>query len=168
MSKDEPLLSNCPLETAEPSRNFTPVPGYKKKDKKKTRKEKKNEQRRNPSARTSLQDYFYAKITRRLRGDPQHEGLRRLQPRAHLSKLDCFYAGITSTRLHRPCPITLTRAVIWKRIYYFHVPNTPILILGGGGGGPRPSCGVLNYKFALGQPLFLFELLHVFVDHWTW
>ena len=31
MSKDEPLLSNCPLETAEPSRNYARVPGYKKK-----------------------------------------------------------------------------------------------------------------------------------------
>ena len=29
------------------------------------------------------------------------KGLRRLQPRARLSKLDYFYAGITSTRLHR-------------------------------------------------------------------
>ena len=46
MSKDELLLSNCPLETAEPSRSYARVPGYKKKykkkDKKKTRKEKKN------------------------------------------------------------------------------------------------------------------------------
>ena len=31
MSKDEPLLSNCPPETAEPSRNYARVPGYKKK-----------------------------------------------------------------------------------------------------------------------------------------
>ena len=39
MSKDEPLLSNCPLETAEPSCNHARVPGYKKKyKKKKTRK----------------------------------------------------------------------------------------------------------------------------------
>ena len=39
MSKDEPLLStNCPLETAEPSRNYARIPGYKKKYKKKTRK----------------------------------------------------------------------------------------------------------------------------------
>ena len=44
MSKDEPLLSrsNCPLETAESSRNYARVPGYKKKDKKKTRKNRKN------------------------------------------------------------------------------------------------------------------------------
>ena len=45
MSKDEPLLSNCPLKTAEPSRNYARVPGYKKKkiqekDKKKTREKK--------------------------------------------------------------------------------------------------------------------------------
>ena len=45
MSKDEPLLSNCPLETAEPCRNYARVPGYKqknaRKDKKKTRKKRK-------------------------------------------------------------------------------------------------------------------------------
>ena len=62
MSKDELLLSNCPLETAESSVNYARVPGYKKKDKKKTRKEKKNERRRSIRARTSLQDYFYAGI----------------------------------------------------------------------------------------------------------
>ena len=63
-----------PLETAEPSRNYARVPGYKKKiqekDKKKTRKEKKNEQRRNQYAR--VRRY---KITSTLgllvRGDPQ-------------------------------------------------------------------------------------------------
>ena len=77
MSKDEPLLSNGPLETAEPSRNYARVPGYKKiqeKDKKKTRKEKKNERRRNQYAR--VRRY---KITSTLgllvRGDPQNEGL---------------------------------------------------------------------------------------------
>ena len=35
----------------------------KRKDKKKTRKEKENQRRRNPYARTSLQDYFYAETT---------------------------------------------------------------------------------------------------------
>ena len=34
-----------------------------------------------------------------VRGDPQNEGLRGLQPRALGSKLDYFHAGITSTRL---------------------------------------------------------------------
>ena len=104
MSKDQPLLSNCPLETAEPSRNYARVPGhkkkYKKKTKKKTRKEKKNERRRIQYAR--IRRY---KITSTLgllvRGDPQNEGLRGLQPRALGSKLDYFHAGITSTRLHR-------------------------------------------------------------------
>ena len=69
--------------------------------KKKTRKEKKNEQRRNQYAR--VRRY---KITSTLgllvRGDPQNEGLRGLQPRALGSKLDYFHAGITmitSTRL---------------------------------------------------------------------
>ena len=70
------------------------------KDKKKTRKEKKNERRRNQYAR--IRRY---KITSTLgllvRGDPQNEGLRGLQPRALGSKLDYFHAGITSTRLHR-------------------------------------------------------------------
>ena len=100
-SKDEPLLSrsNCPLETAEPSRNNARVPGYKKKDKKKTRKEQKNERRRNRYARVRR-----CKVTSTLglliRGDTQEEGLRGLQPRARWSKLDYFYAGITSPRLH--------------------------------------------------------------------
>ena len=93
MSKDEPLLSNCQLETAEPSRNYARVPGYKKKDKKKTRQKKKNERRRNRYAR--VRRY---KITSMhtlgllVRGDPQNEGLRGLQPRALGSKLDYFYA----------------------------------------------------------------------------
>ena len=108
MSEDEPLLSNCPLETADPSRNYARVPGCKKKrqekDKKKTRKEKKNERRRNQYAR--VRRY---KITSTLgllvRGDPPNEGLRGLQPRALGSKLDYFHAGITSTRLHRPYDI---------------------------------------------------------------
>ena len=39
------------LETAEPSRNYARVPGYKKMDQKKKRKEKKNQRRRNPYAR---------------------------------------------------------------------------------------------------------------------
>ena len=67
---------------------------------KKTRKEKKNERRRNQYAR--VRRY---KITSTLgllvRGDPQNEGLRWLQPRALGSKLDYLHAGITSTRLHR-------------------------------------------------------------------
>ena len=70
------------------------------KDKKKTTKEKKNERRRNQYARV----HRY-KITSTLgllvRGDPQSEGLRGLQPRALGSKLDYFHARITSTRLHR-------------------------------------------------------------------
>ena len=47
MSKDEPLLSNCPLETAEPSRNYARVPGYKKKYKKKTRKRREKKRKMN-------------------------------------------------------------------------------------------------------------------------
>ena len=42
MSKDEPLLSNkkCQLETADPSRNYARVPGYKKKGQEKDKKRK--------------------------------------------------------------------------------------------------------------------------------
>ena len=47
MSKDEPLLSNCPLETAEPSRNYARIPGYKKKYKKKTRKRREKKRKMN-------------------------------------------------------------------------------------------------------------------------
>ena len=50
MSKDEPLLSNCPLETAEPpqpSRNYARVPGYKKKYKKKTTKRREKKRKMN-------------------------------------------------------------------------------------------------------------------------
>ena len=47
MSKDEPLLSNCPLETAEPSRNYARVPGYQKKYKKKTRKRREKKRKMN-------------------------------------------------------------------------------------------------------------------------
>ena len=103
-SKDEPLLSNCPLETAEPSRELRARTWIKdkiqEKDKKKTRKEKKNERHRNQYARVRCY-----KITSTLgllvRGDPQNEGLQGLQPRALGSKLDYFHVGITSTRLHR-------------------------------------------------------------------
>ena len=47
MSKDEPLLSNCPLETAEPSRNYARIPGYKKKYKKKTGKRREKKRKMN-------------------------------------------------------------------------------------------------------------------------
>ena len=72
------------------------------KDKKKTRKEKKNERRRNPYAGLDLRRYRITSTLRLLCGDPQDEGLRRLQPRARMRELDYFFAGITSTRLHRP------------------------------------------------------------------
>ena len=47
MSKDEPLPSNCPLETAEPSRTHARVPGYKKKYKKKIRKRRDKKRKMN-------------------------------------------------------------------------------------------------------------------------
>ena len=58
MSKDETLLSSCPLETAEPSRNYARVPGYKKRRRK--RQEKKRMAWKSICARMSLQDYFFA------------------------------------------------------------------------------------------------------------
>ena len=45
MSKDEPLLSNCPLETAEPSRNYARVPGYKKNTRKIQEKDEKRKEK---------------------------------------------------------------------------------------------------------------------------
>ena len=108
---------------AEPSRNYARVPGYKKKkkDKKKTKKEKKNQRRRNPYARVRRYKITSTLILL-LRGDPQDEGLRRLQPRARLSKLDYFYAGITSTRLHRSTAVGRiapfrTQTIILQVIY---------------------------------------------------
>ena len=132
MSKDEPLLSNCPLETAEPSRNYARVPGYKKKYKKNTRKRRekkrkmngveiffeirnkmtenrgkgnsakgKEEQRRGNQYARDRRYKITSTLGLLVRGDPQKEGLRGLQPRALGSKLDYFHAGITSTRLHR-------------------------------------------------------------------
>ena len=78
-----------------------------KKNKKKTRKrpeeKRKNERRRNPYVR--IRRYKITSTLRLLRrGDPQDEGLRRLQPRAQLSKLDYFYAGTLapSLALERP------------------------------------------------------------------
>ena len=71
-----------------------------KKGTRKNKKRKENQLRRNPYAR--VRRYKITSTLRLLlRGDPQDEGLRGLQPRARLSKLDYFYAGITSTRLHR-------------------------------------------------------------------
>ena len=157
MSKDEPLLSNCPLETAEPSRNYARVPGYKKKykkktrsvkvsirkkkkKKKKTRKEKKNERRRNQYAR--VRRY---KITSTLgllvRGDPQNEGLRGLQPRALGSKLDYFHAGITSTRLHRRLRAKSNRYARTQKslnsLIRFHCSNSCFLLETGIAGHER-------------------------------
>ena len=100
--------------------------------KKKTRKEKKNERRRNPYAR--VRRY---KITSTLgllvRGDPQNEGLRGLQPRALGSKLDYFHAGITSTRLHRPWPHTdrtpLAVCVLFIRLRECWMWKTPFCVV---------------------------------------
>ena len=79
MSKDEPLLSNCPLETVEPSRNYARVPGYKEKGQEKDKKEKKNQRRRNPYACvrrhkiTSTPDYYYAvTLKTKVFGDYNH------------------------------------------------------------------------------------------------
>ena len=47
MSKDEPLLSNWPLETAEPSRNYARVPGCKKNTRKRQEKDEKKKRKMN-------------------------------------------------------------------------------------------------------------------------
>ena len=86
MSKDEPLLSNCPLETAEPSRNYARVPGYKKKYKKKTRKRREKKRKMNGveintrayvATRLLLRwDYLYAvTLKTKVFGDYKHARL---------------------------------------------------------------------------------------------
>ena len=86
MSKDEPLLSNCPLETAEPSRNYARVPGYKKKYKKKTRKRREKKRKMkgveiNTSAYVATRlllrwDYLYAvTLKTKVFGDYNHAPL---------------------------------------------------------------------------------------------
>ena len=107
--------TECPLETAEPSRNYARVPGYKEKYKKKTRKRREKKRKMNgveintrAYARNQYERVRRYKITSTLgllvRGDPQNEGLWGLLPRALGSKLDYLHEGITSTRLHRLCP----------------------------------------------------------------
>ena len=207
MSKDELLLSNCPLKTAEPSRNYARVPGYKKGQEKDKKRKEKNQPRRNPYAlvgRYKITSHFrtlgskevkkhhfyinsrtqqrqkrkknlvstvalehvcvrvwrtprhvrqcmcacicqknvYVKekmcmhaaerswqLSRErqmctitstlrllLRGDPQDESRQGWQPRACLSKLDYFHAGITSKRLHRIRLTLYCSAPVFDRI----------------------------------------------------
>ena len=84
MSKDEPLLSNCMLETAEPSRNYARVPGYKKKNTKKRREKKRKmngieiNTRAYVATRLSLRpgDYLYAvTLNTKVFGDYNHARL---------------------------------------------------------------------------------------------
>ena len=85
-SKDEPLLSNCPLVTAEPSRNYARIPGYKKKYMKKTRKRREKKRKMNGveintraylATRLLLRwDYLYAvTLKTNLFGDYSHARL---------------------------------------------------------------------------------------------
>ena len=80
MSKGEPLLSNCPLETAEQSRNYARVPGYKKK---RTRKRQEKKRKMNgveihtPAYVATIlllrQDYSYAvTLKTKVFGDYNH------------------------------------------------------------------------------------------------
>ena len=114
MSKDEPLLSNCPLETAEPSRNYARVPGYKKKYKKKTRERREKKRKMNGveintrayvATRLLLRwDYLYAvTLKTKVFEDYNHARLEVIQLISLflLYLLDYFHAGITSARLHR-------------------------------------------------------------------
>ena len=86
MRKDEPLLSNCPLETAEPSRNYARIPGYKKKYKKKTKKRREKKRKTNgveintrayAATRLLLRwDYLYAvTLKTKVFGDYNHARL---------------------------------------------------------------------------------------------
>ena len=87
MSKDrERLLSNGPLETAEPSINYARIPGYKKKYKKKTRKRREKRRKMNGveiytrayvATRLLLRlDYLYAvTLKTKLFGDYNHARL---------------------------------------------------------------------------------------------
>ena len=104
MSKDEPLLSNCPLETTEPGHDYARVLGYKKKYKKKTRKRREKKRKMNGveintrayvATRLLLRwDYLYAvTLKTKVFGDYNHA-------RLEVSWITSS-AGITSTRLHR-------------------------------------------------------------------
>ena len=82
MSKDEPLLSNCPLETVEPSRNYARVPGYKKKTRKgREKKRKMNGVEINTRAYVATRllprwDYLYAvTLKTKVFGDYNHARL---------------------------------------------------------------------------------------------
>ena len=99
MSKDEPLLSNCPLETAEPGRNYARVPGYKKKYKKKTRKRREKKRKMNGveintrayvATRLLLRwDYLYAvTLKTKVFGDYNHA-------RLEVSWVTCSFCALT-------------------------------------------------------------------------
>ena len=90
--------TECPLETAEPSRNYARVPGYKEKYKKKTRKRREKKRKMNcveintrayVATRLLLRwDYLYAvTLKTKVFGDYNHARLE--------------VSWITSTRLHR-------------------------------------------------------------------
>ena len=111
MSKDEPLLSNCPLETAEPSRNYARVPGYKKKDKKKTRKRREKKRKMNGveintrayvATRLLLRwDYLYAvTLKTKVFGDYNHA---RLEVSWITSTRGLLLRGYTGRLTFGPC-----------------------------------------------------------------
>ena len=104
MSRDEPLLSNCPLETAEPSRNYARIPGYKKKYKKKTRKRREKKRKMNGveintrafvATRLLLRwDYLYAvTLKTKVFGDYNHARLEVSWITSTRGLLLCGYTG---------------------------------------------------------------------------
>ena len=118
MSKDEPLLSNCPLETAEPSRNYARVPGYKKKYKKKTRKRREKKRKMNRveintrayvATRLLLRwDYLYAvTLKTKVFGDYNHARLEVSWITSTRGLLLRGYTG-TSSLFHHQIPPGLT------------------------------------------------------------
>ena len=113
MSKDEPLLSNCPLETAEPSRNYARVPGYKKKCKKKTRKRREKKRKRsgveiNTRAYVASRllvrwDYLYAvTLKTKVFGDYNHARLEVSWITSTRGLLLRGYTGLSKGWVRRP------------------------------------------------------------------
>ena len=151
MSKDEPLLANCPprLETAELSRNYARVPGYKKKYKRKTRKRRKKKRKRNGveintrayvATRLLLRwDYLYAvTLKTKVFGDYNHARLEVSWITSTRQLLLCGYTGFvaTNTRCTRSVfsYVTVRGLCLWRRNVFnlssptLHVREIPFLV----------------------------------------
>ena len=124
MSKNEPLLSNCPLETAEPSRNYARVPGYKKKYKKKKRKRREKKRKMNGveintrayvATRLLLRwDYLYAvTLKTKVFGDYNHA---RLEVSWITSTRGLLLRGYTGIRRDRTVQESIGSRTIWLTV----------------------------------------------------